>query len=128
MNYTELRIGNLVCRKDLISDEDRFEKIIFLSDKVTTSGPFRIVCFYSEIKPIPLSKKWLLKFGFYQWSKIEFSKEFKSWSLWVFTDVNKFEIVHNEDRNCFNPDIQIKYVHQLQNLYFALTGEELKIK
>ena len=24
--------------------------------------------------------------------------------------------------------IQIKYVHQLQNLYFALTGEELILK
>lgn len=25
-------------------------------------------------------------------------------------------------------NIEIKYVHQLQNLYFALTGEELTIK
>jgi len=25
-------------------------------------------------------------------------------------------------------DLNIKYVHQLQNLYFSLTGEELEIK
>ena len=35
-------------------------------------------------------------------------------------DSESFEI---EDKN-----INIKYVHQLQNLYFALTGEELTIK
>jgi hypothetical protein len=28
----------------------------------------------------------------------------------------------------YSGEIKIKYVHQLQNLYFALTGEELKIK
>ena len=25
-------------------------------------------------------------------------------------------------------DIEIKYVHQLQNLYFAFTGEELELR
>lgn len=28
----------------------------------------------------------------------------------------------------YEPFIKIKFVHQLQNLYFALTGEELTIK
>lgn len=31
-------------------------------------------------------------------------------------------------RNCDYPGRDIKYLHQLQNLYFALTGEELTIK
>jgi hypothetical protein len=37
-------------------------------------------------------------------------------------------IMHKGNNNSHWLDIEIKYVHQLQNLYFALTGEELEIK
>ena len=78
-----------------------------------------------DVNPIPLTKGWLLKFefdffasnniwqlntelGFCIWGRIGNGLE-------VFVDINP----------C---GISIKYVHQLQNLYFALTGEELTIK
>jgi len=34
----------------------------------------------------------------------------------------------NECDKAFNSNYPIQYIHQLQNLYFALTGEELHIK
>ena len=34
---------------------------------------------------------------------------------------------HRDHTFWFNEHLQIKYVHQLQNIYFALTGEELII-
>jgi len=68
-------------------------------------------------KPIPLTEEWLLKFGLY-----------KDWipsinSPWIFN-------IHDDSKSNFafkRGGIKIEYVHQLQNLYFALTGEELLI-
>ncbi len=93
-----------------------------------------------NIEPIPLTEEWLLKFGF---EKIDFKHIDGSISKGVFknypcvVESNKLDegdtpyifsrIVPSEPRkmNYFN---SIKYVHQLQNLYHALTGQELKTK
>lgn len=71
-------------------------------------------------KPIPLTEEWLKKFGF-ESDEITFDKS--GFTIGWFRN-NEFYylpvgqiIIRNKH--------QIKYVHQLQNLYFALTGEEL---
>ena len=83
-----------------------------------TEEPFQISL--NEVKPIELTEEWLIKFGFKKMNykllnKIVFYSE--TWDI-EFSD-NEF----------YMPDIGIvvKYVHQLQNLYFALTNEELSI-
>ena len=66
----------------------------------------------------------MVKFGFEKLSNYSFKK--------VNTDLN-WQIILSNSGNGFyttaaitqNP---IKYIHQLQNLYYALTGEELTIK
>jgi hypothetical protein len=76
-----------------------------------------------QAEPIPLTEEWLLRFGFEK------------------NDNNQFilmegsvDIVFNKDLNgwtCDGINFSInmtEHVHQLQNLYFALTGEELKLK
>lgn len=80
--------------------------------------------------PIPLTEKWLLSLGFidpsggYRATGAEVvyeitakEKKIELWmrwpDAWGFSNWNKCEI---------------KYVHQLQNLYFSLVGEELQIK
>lgn len=77
-----------------------------------------------HFKPIPLTDEWLLKFGF---EKIE--------NNWKVLDYVCFKLSWErlaglvlvfDNESIFLP--QIKYVHQLQNLYFALTGEELTLK
>ena len=80
-----------------------------------------------NIKPIPLTEEWLLKFGFE-----------RDVSDLIIEINNHSELSFDEDLDCYlsidnghewnSTDINIKYVHQLQNLYFALTGEELTIK
>jgi len=65
-----------------------------------------------DYKPIPLTEEWLIKFG-------------------INRQISVFEVYGNNSRG-FHIDLGgewlfIKYVHTLQNLFFALTGEELKI-
>ena len=77
-------------------------------------------------EPIPITEEWLIKFGFYIVSDNEYKTRFD-----ILED-GRFDYIlvkHNlctsairfEGGSLFN----IKYVHQLQNLYFALTQKEL---
>jgi hypothetical protein len=80
-----------------------------------------------SVKPIPLTEEWLLKFGF--------DKTLNQYK--TVTSINKGNsenipfIVLYLDNEFQYDDLRfrtnLKYVHQLQNLYFALTNEELKL-
>ena len=73
---------------------------------------------------IELTDQWVEKFGF------EFNHlEFQELGHYVYQK-DGFAIQWNDYINQwmlygYDLDVEIKYVHQLQNLYFALTGEEL---
>ena len=77
-----------------------------------------------DIKPIPLTEEWLLKYGFKQYETVGIKThnyikgnfKFNSAVLWD----AEYKGIHIENK--------ILYVHQLQNLYFVLTGEELTLK
>lgn len=75
--------------------------------------------------PIPLTEEWLIKFGFEKVKNVNENTypDFRKRSVELLKNVNGFYVLH---RNEGFTDIH--YVHQLQNLYFALTGEELTIK
>jgi len=60
-------------------------------------------------KPIPLTEEILLNSNLKHF-------ELRSWQ-------DGYSVYDNE--HCIT---EVKYLHQLQNLYFALTGEELKIE
>jgi len=76
--------------------------------------------FLENIEPIPLTEEWLLKFGF-EIKQGRFGNEY--WG--------KINLYTSSDKKivfCFDGYLKgIKYVHQLQNLYFALTGNELTL-
>lgn len=114
MKATELRIGNWIGYK---SGTKLRESIVDILDLQEMRKPSRSGV---EFYPIPLTEEWLLKFGF--------EKENETWVKDYFlidSDDLKisFENAWGEDRT-----VKLQYVHQLQNLYFALTGEELIIK
>jgi hypothetical protein len=69
-------------------------------------------------EPIPLTEEWLLKFGFEEWDKNAWQKGFD-------LSIHKIDSIFWYNNNGIN--VLIKYVHQLQNLCFALTGEELTL-
>lgn len=110
MKPEELRIGNWVYDEDEVYGQIEHLQPIF--------GYAYRWEWLKHYNPIPLTEEWLLKFGMddgvfedNQYFSIRKSQaEFQEWSVY-FDD----EFIGE----------YIKYVHQLQNLYFALTGEEL---
>lgn len=82
---------------------------------------------FDGINPIPITEEWFLKFGF-TFDKKDMtellSPEVKHPKKYIKGVV---KIIEQKDFFVFvRYEFQIKYVHQLQNLYFALTGEELE--
>ena len=71
---------------------------------------------WEAIKPIPLTEKWLMDFNF-NLKELGFDKLSVSHHL---TGDKFYFIISNYAK-------QIFYVHELQNLYFALTGRELTV-
>jgi hypothetical protein len=78
------------------------------------------------VNPIPLTEEWLIKF---------FNIKRRNGSTWLFDFSENFTCVWDGERILIEeysegeyPLNHIKHVHQLQNLYFALTGEELVCK
>lgn len=68
------------------------------------------------ISPIPLSEEWLIKFD---------------WNGYNYLHIGSYFNIDSVGHLYYRSDytgINIHYVHQLQNLYFALCGEELTIK
>jgi hypothetical protein len=72
-----------------------------------------------DIKPIPLTEKWLLRFGFES-----YDVEYKYASRWLNIEKSENGYVKLAD-DYFIDSFEFKHVHQLQNLYFALSNEEL---
>jgi len=86
-----------------------------------------IDCYGDSCKPIPLTEEWLLRFGFELKEAVMDEKKYYGWLNFSFhLDINFIE--KSFFYHWMGGNIDIKYVHQLQNLYFALTGEELEIK
>ena len=115
MKANELRIGNLVTQIIHKNTHDQEIEI-----KVNWQEIWWISKGTNSYKPIPLTEEWLLKFGF---EKYEFDHKENQYRhkdrLIVFRD-GKFVD--------YGSSVILEYVHQLQNLYFALTGEELVLK
>lgn len=74
---------------------------------------------------IPLTEEWMIKFGFEKHDseyRMYFGQPFPA--LIIDKD---FEYSSSQNGN-LNVRVKLKYVHKLQNLYFALTQNELKCK
>lgn len=77
----------------------------------------------NDVYPIDLTEDWLLKFGFEKISSNVFRRN--DYDVLLTKIETRLVICNYMD---IPPSAKLKYVHQLQNLFFALTGEELKIK
>jgi hypothetical protein len=119
MKASELRIGNWIAHEPTIDD---WEEIIVRPGTI-------IQCEISpdSFMPIPLTEEWLLKFG---WELDHESNDLKSFINYKLDlDAINFSPSRNEFYyNCWEDSKCPKYVHQLQNLYFAFTGEEIVVK
>lgn len=114
ISANELRIGNYV----LFANVEGFVCAI-TEEHISFEGIEMWHCDgyyeFQLIDKIPLTEEWLFKFRFVDVYDTE-----RHW-------LNKIQLDQIGMAFYYN-GILIKYVHQLQNLYFALTGHELKIK
>jgi hypothetical protein len=119
---------NLKTKTMIQSSELRMSNYVYSSDFVIKSyspqGLFNLMKNiddgYNNINPIPLTEQWLIDFGFENISCGEWQKGYIILDN-EYTDKGIWNIV--EDYQCLT--IAVKHVHQLQNLYFALTNKEL---
>lgn len=121
MEAKELRIGNLI--QSIHGDNCTCTEVdLDLFEALNNDQ-------YSEydLIPIILTEEWLLKFGF---EKYDDGGELNGNDC--FYGIKKTGIVigltPKFNLSGYRPAKRIIYVHQLQNLYFALTGNELEIK
>jgi hypothetical protein len=131
MGANEIRLGNYVfhCKQVLCMDYNAMHDTYIDND-------------FDELEPIQLTEDWVLKFGFEEVKgsdcdfKLQIQKnigggnpEFDIWVDFGEEDGDgrlpmSIQIV-SQDSEWLRT--KVKHVHELQNLYFSLTGEELEI-
>lgn len=118
MKAQELRIGNYV----EFSTPALSINIKELSHKVSSKDLVNLEENKILLEPIPLTEEWLVKLGFDSTPHHE--------NVVYYYNVNfDFRIeAYSNGYISFEEWADLKYVHQLQNLYFALTEQELTIK
>ena len=121
INVNELRIGNILSINGnaYVFDLSDFHS---LYENIKNYGALDLYPW----EPIILTQDWMVKFGFMLCD--ESCTESKSQSDWYWVDSQLPFAIDNINWKLQKTKINIKYVHQLQNLYFTLTGKELKIK
>ncbi len=135
----ELRIGNYVRRNNFRPDdlfkirsicEDRVHPINVMEIDINKNTIYASECTLSELEPIRLTNEILEKFEFSNmgaWmgrkenvqifdERVEFVFEFMDNILTVFASDQRVRLLHNPA------------VHELQNLYYILTGDKLVLK
>lgn len=131
MDAKELRIGNYIQSEPL-----SIPRVGIITDGVVQTTGYGISVIESDtnnsmgFRSIPLTAEWLIRFGFkYKSPGAGGQDQWAGYGFWSFNDVH-FLGIKDGKILYFNRDrrTQIAYVHQLQNLYFQLVGEELIIK
>lgn len=128
LRANELRIGNLLSfsgepvaiNAGFIHDCDYWNKNPERQDAVS----------FENVEPIPLTAEWLKKLGWkYYNGRTEgiLTMDFGCKMDVDYKDGKLLIKSHYEGEDLYR-DTRIKYVHQLQNLFFCLCGEELTIK
>lgn len=124
MESKELRIGNYIRDKE----SGRIGYVISIGEKkCTVKMPFsKLSQSYDDFEGIDLNEDWLLKLGFED-KYLTIDKKISSdFTMTLISD--KDGGFHFMPHATLMWGVDLKYVHQLQNLYFALTGSELTIK
>lgn len=121
MKVEELRLGNYVYG----SQKKDVGKVISIRESglVVIELPSKHSDYYGQevLNGIPLTEEWLLRLKFISEKGNSFKRDLLSIHIYE-NRITVYIYIH------YMATIKIQYVHQLQNLYHALTGEELKLK
>lgn len=133
MKPNELRIGNYV---ELLGKTKELLYLTKHNGKNETVGYYagfekHIPVNFIHLRPIPLTEQWLIDFGFEKERKTLLSCYFykDDFEIEIHGDKYVFRVYGGESAPHLTQFFahHTRHVHQLQNLYFALTGEELKL-
>jgi len=115
MKASELRIGNWYYEFSIPKQVDA--SLIRKLERIEKKGKMAI-----DISDIFLTEEWLLKFGF----KLGLNSSIHKRQDYDLENIINISCYSGEYQVFINGNLLvIKYVHQLQNLYFALTNTEL---
>lgn len=116
---SELRIGNWVELNGAFGKVQSVDEF----NQIKVFGYYPI----TPVKPIPLSEEILFKCGFSKgsvWNVGKYLCKEINYGFWITYKKEKIIL----DFISAASITEIEYLHQLQNLYFALTGKELEIE
>lgn len=137
ISANELRIGNWFKNGNNFYQSTGVLKLGSYYKSITGHGD--IFAYYEALEPIPLTEKILLKCGFEkiltfnEWRRNKILKhEHFNFPLYEHEKINMYLypffggnfLFYN---GCTMNVSHMPYLHQLQNLYYALTGKELEI-
>ena len=117
---TDLRIGNMVEYNNQFDPKEIIDISIITSEGVTDSNNM-IEFVYNGLYAIPLTEDWLKDFGFSSLDNDTHELEDFTlvWQNGYYATNGGIELISG---------VELKYVHQLQNFYYAITGKELNRK
>lgn len=122
----QFRIGNFINNTEVNDGFFRIEEIKKNQQDNLAVYYRNGSCMSIDPEPIPLTEEILLKCGFEK----ELDNSMVKNNVAIFLDkrfkTNLF-LKDNQENKWHSINIKIKYLHKLQNLYFALTNEELEI-
>ena len=121
MKQNEIRVGN--CLIDPRAYDKELNKKFGVDDSPYFKVTARDIQFAEEYKPIPLTEEILLKCRFKKKNGYKFVLHNSHFSLVMIDSINREDYAFSH----YNLWVNLEHVHQLQNLYFALTGQELEV-
>lgn len=142
IELSELKIGNYLLYKGEIVHvtslsldiDDEYEDQIGFCKLGSISNEFAAWnrSLYNDLERIPLTPDFLDRFGFRRLADDSYHKPaMLTWRV-LYDDNEKSAsyctCIYPELSHRVHLNIRIEYVHQLQNIYFTMTGEELKLK
>ena len=126
MITNELRIGNWV-NSELFGDY----KIIGISNFSENNALFwksynyyPKACSIDSLKGIHITEEWMVKAGAMKIHEVLDIFELDRFELYQFYTHGFWKVVDKENKTYIT---KVSYVHELQNMYFVLNGEELQL-
>jgi len=122
----DLRLGNLV-----YGVSDRIEEVIGLAEGVVTTTLVKLreatfICEQDDVNGIELNEEWLIRLGFRKVGGSYFMG-----CIEVFLSDKGINVSLEFDSTVtgsYSREVDIEFVHQIQNLVYALDKEELILK
>jgi hypothetical protein len=123
MKANDLRLGNLIYW-NIPEKIDTIHTVVGIRNDKPQTTPISLGERIEDYKPIPLTEEWLKKFGF---EDLYYGEDKFGWIKEGVNISKYFNFVLMLPNAEYYDSTKIKWVHDLQNLYYAITGVELSV-